>query len=145
MNKMQMQVAEFHSYYHVPILGSPDIPDQKRIDLRIELIREEFRELCFACGVDMYTYIGKVNKPHLVDVADALGDLLYVVFGSALEFGLDMEPIFDEIQRSNMSKLGDNGKPIYASNGKVLKGPHWFPPDIARIIAKMKADAYGKG
>lgn len=132
MNKIQEQVDEFHITYNVHRPGFPEgrlkpgppaFPPQARIDLRLKLIEEEFielREAIAACDI--------------VEVADALGDLLYVTFGTAIEFGIDMEPVNDEIHISNMSKLGADGKPLYADNGKVLKGPNFFPPNIRRVL-----------
>jgi predicted HAD superfamily Cof-like phosphohydrolase len=145
MNKMQMQVMQFHSYYNVPILNSPQVPANPRIDLRIALIIEELKEFCLACGWKLYCAKSwKGTRTNLIEVADSLGDLLYVVFGSAIEFGLDMEPIVDEIHRSNLSKLGRDGKPIFSENGKVLKGPNFSAPDLAGVIARLKDAAHAK-
>lgn len=133
MNKIQEQVDEFHVTYNVhrpglpdAIPGPPAFPPQLRIDLRLKLIEEEFKELRDA-----------IAARDIVEVADALGDLLYVVFGTAIEFGIDMEPVNDEIHVSNMSKLGAGGKPIYAANGKVLKGPNYFPPNIRKVLEEQ--------
>lgn len=93
--------------------------------LRYELMREENEE-----------YLDAANNDDLVEVADALGDMLYILCGTIIEHGLQhkIEEVFNEIQRSNMSKLGANGEPIYREDGKVLKGPHYFKPDINKIL-----------
>ena|SRR5690606_18331035 len=95
--------------------------------LRFDLMDEENRE-----------YLEAVNKNDMVEVADALGDMLYILCGTILEHGMQhkIEEVFQEIQRSNMSKLGQDGKPIYREDGKVLKGPNYFKPDIGRILEK---------
>lgn len=126
MDKVQKQVREFHIKYGVPTHNVPQFPEPRRAMLRIDLIEEEFEEFQEA-----------IYSRNLTGVADALADLLYVTYGAALEFGLDMEPIMDEVQRSNMSKLGADGLPIYSENGKVLKGPNFTPPDIQGEIAKQ--------
>lgn len=93
--------------------------------LRYKLMREENEE-----------YLEAANNDDLVEVADALGDMLYILCGTIIEHGLQhkIEEVFDEIQRSNMSKLGDNGEPIYREDGKVLKGPNYFKPKIQEIL-----------
>ncbi|MEM9000962.1 MAG: nucleoside triphosphate pyrophosphohydrolase family protein [Bacteroidota bacterium] len=95
--------------------------------LRFNLMDEENRE-----------YLEAANENNLVEVADALGDMLYILCGTILEHGMQykIEEVFEEIQRSNMSKLGKNGKPIYRKDGKVLKGPNYFKPDIKTILEK---------
>ena len=95
--------------------------------LRYKLMREENEE-----------YLEAANNNDLVEVADALGDLLYILCGTIIEHGLQykIEEVFEEIQRSNMSKLGENGEPIYREDGKVLKGPNYFKPDIHSILEK---------
>ena len=92
---------------------------------RFNLMKEENEE-----------YLEAANNNDLVEVADALGDMLYILCGTIIEHGLQykIEEVFDEIQRSNMSKLGANGEPIYREDGKVLKGPNYFKPDIATIL-----------
>ena len=93
--------------------------------LRYKLMREENEE-----------YLEAANDNDLVEVADALGDMLYILCGTIIEHGLQykIEEVFEEIQRSNMSKLGDNGEPIYREDGKVLKGPNYFKPHIKEIL-----------
>lgn len=123
MNKMQQQVQEWHRKFGVPVADRPVFIEGNRRALRVRLIQEELDELDVACV-----------RGDLVEVADALADLLYVTFGTAAEFGLDMEPIFDEVQRSNMSKLFPDGLAHHRDDGKVLKGPNFKPPNIERII-----------
>ena len=76
-----------------------------------------------------------INENDILEVADALTDILYVTYGAGHAFGVDLDKCFDEVQRSNMSKLGEDGQPIYREDGKVMKGPHYFKPDIATILA----------
>ena len=91
--------------------------------LRLSLIKEELNEL-----------IDAMNKKDLVEVADALTDILYVTYGAGHAFGINLDKCFDEVQNSNMSKLDSNGKPIYNDNGKVMKGPNYFKPDLSKYI-----------
>lgn len=127
MHLAQMQVEQFHLKYGVPVLRTPVIPGEKRAKLRIDLIEEELREFKEASA-----------EKDIVAIADALGDLLYVVYGAALEYGLDMKPIFDEIHRSNLSKLGADGKPMHAENGKIIKGPNYTPPDLKSVVERLR-------
>jgi predicted HAD superfamily Cof-like phosphohydrolase len=92
-------------------------------ELRYKLIKEEVSELREA-----------LDQKDIVGVADALTDILYVTYGAGHAFGIDLDKCFAEVQNSNMSKLGDDGKPIYRSDGKVLKGPDYFPPDLEKIL-----------
>ncbi|MGY6561527.1 MAG: pyrophosphohydrolase domain-containing protein [Luteibaculaceae bacterium] len=119
-------VKEFHEAFGLGVKTKPEgnLGIEKAL-LRYKLIREENEE-----------YLEAAQKGDLVEVADALGDILYVLCGTLLEHGLQhkIEEVFLEIQRSNMSKLGEDGKPIYRADGKVLKGPNYFRPDIAKII-----------
>ena len=93
--------------------------------LRFDLMKEENEE-----------YLEAANNNDMVEVADALGDMLYILCGTIIEHGMQhkIEAVFDEIQRSNMSKLGDDGQPIYREDGKVLKGPHYFKPNIQEVL-----------
>lgn len=126
----QQKVQEFHDAFKIK---SPDHAtlsplSEKNKDLhalRVNLIQEELDELKEA-----------LSENDIVEAADALGDLLYVVYGAACCFGLDMEPIFNEIHRSNMSKL-ENGKPIYRHDGKVLKGQNYTPPNLEPIVKEQ--------
>ena len=119
------QTADFHRLFNHPILETPTIPDKKRCELRVELISEELKELKEAIAND-----------DLVEVADALCDIQYVLSGAVHEFGMSDKfvRLFNEVQRSNMSKLGENGKPIYNDQGKVLKGPNYFEPNLGKFI-----------
>ncbi|PIB30675.1 nucleoside triphosphate pyrophosphohydrolase family protein [Maribacter sp. 4G9] len=103
-----------------------DLGNTKNL-LRFNLMDEENKE-----------YLEAASNGDLVEVADALGDMLYILCGTILEHGMQhkIEEVFNEIQRSNMSKLGEDGKPIYREDGKVLKGPNYFKPDIASILEK---------
>ena len=92
-------------------------------NLRISLIEEELSELKEA-----------INQKNLLEVADALSDILYVTYGAGHAFGINLDNCFDEVQRSNMSKLGLDGKPIYSEKGKVLKGPDYFKPDLSKFL-----------
>ena len=92
--------------------------------LRIDLIKEELEELTQA-----------MNNKDLLEVADALTDILYVAYGAGHAFGIDLDKCFDEVQNSNMSKLDENGKPIYNDSGKVMKGPNYFKPDLSKFVS----------
>lgn len=118
-------VADFHQSFKVPVENEPVIPSKERCELRYKLIREELEEFRQA-----------FENGDLVEVADALTDLQYVVFGSVLEFGLQhkFEALFSEVQRSNMSKLDENGKPIFREDGKVLKSDRWSPPNLKGVL-----------
>jgi predicted HAD superfamily Cof-like phosphohydrolase len=121
-------VHEFHSAFGLGIENSPTANlDIKKNLLRYELMREENEE-----------YLEAANNNDLVEVADALGDMLYILCGTIIEHGMQnkIEEVFNEIQRSNMSKLGADGKPIYREDGKVLKGPNYFKPNIKAILEK---------
>ena len=125
------QVREFHETYGLPVESVPNISDQKTNDLRINLIAEELEELQEA-----------LKNNDIVETLDALIDLQYVLDGAFLSFGLhDVKEIaFAEVHRSNMSKLGEDGKPIRReSDGKVMKGPNYFVPDMSQFIKSKKA------
>jgi predicted HAD superfamily Cof-like phosphohydrolase len=121
-------VHEFHSAFGLGIKNTPtaDLGESKNL-LRYKLMREENEE-----------YLEAANDNDLVEVADALGDMLYILCGTIIEHGMQhkIEEVFEEIQRSNMSKLGADGKPIYREDGKVLKGPNYFKPDLQSILDK---------
>ncbi|EDM44878.1 hypothetical protein SCB49_02119 [unidentified eubacterium SCB49] len=121
-------VHKFHTAFGLGIKNTPeaDLGTKKNL-LRYELMREENEE-----------YLEAANNNDLVEVADALGDMLYILCGTIIEHGMQdkIEEVFNEIQRSNMSKLGADGKPIYREDGKVLKGPNYFKPNIAEILEK---------
>ncbi len=119
-------VAAFHNAFGLGILQEPTANlGVSKNTLRFKLMQEENEE-----------YLEAANEGDLVEVADALGDMLYILCGTILEHGMQykIEEVFEEIQRSNMSKLGPDGKPIYREDGKVLKGPEYFPPNIPAIL-----------
>jgi len=127
--KKQLDAVElFHKTYGLGVSKIPkaDLGNSKN-ELRFNLMKEENEE-----------YLEAVKNNDLIEVADALGDMLYILCGTILEHGLQhkIEEVFDEIQRSNMSKLGEDGKPIYREDGKVMKGPNYFKPDFSKILEK---------
>lgn len=99
------------------------LPNQKTRELRYELIREELEELRDA-----------IDKTDLVEIADALTDILYVTYGAGHAFGIDLDTCYTEVHRSNMSKLGEDGKPVHREDGKVMKGPGYRPPNLIPVI-----------
>tara|TARA_E500000178_G_C16995325_1_gene742875 strand:+ start:1414 stop:1758 length:345 start_codon:yes stop_codon:yes gene_type:complete len=105
------------------IKKSPGFPDKNIIQLRLDLIKEELYELEKA-----------IEEKDMVEIADALTDILYVTYGAGHSFGINLDECFDEVQNSNMSKLDKNSNPIYDKNGKVLKGPNYFKPNLKNII-----------
>ena len=117
------KVKTFMNTYGQEVKNTPEFPDSKIVQLRIDLIQEELNELKEA-----------INNNDIIEVADALTDILYVTYGAGHSFGLDLDSCFNEVQNSNMSKLGDDGKPIYNESGKVMKGPNYFKPNIKKII-----------
>lgn len=117
-------VMEFHTTYGMPVGDKPQFLTKEREKLRIALIDEEYTD----------ELLPALKEGNLVEVADALGDLVYVIYGMAIEMGINLGAILLEIQDSNMSKLGINGKPIYREDGKVLKGPNFKEPDILRVL-----------
>lgn len=144
------QVYEFHSSFGLPVVDRPTVPPQDRALLRLRLITEEYLELLEAHGIptrNINEYIQEAIldiaeagelQIDLVEAADALADLDYVIEGTRLEYGIDGGPVADEVHRANMSKLGEDGKPVYREDGKVTKGPNYTPPDIATIIELQK-------
>jgi predicted HAD superfamily Cof-like phosphohydrolase len=126
MQKQLNAVKLFHTTYGLGVSENmkADLGTQKN-NLRFELMKEENEE-----------YLEAVQNNDLVEIADALGDMLYILCGTILEHGLQhkIEAVFDEIQRSNMSKLGEDGKPIYREDGKVMKGPNYFKPNFESIL-----------
>ena len=101
----------------------PSLSSDKINKLRIDLIKEELEELTEA-----------INKKDLLEVADALTDILYVTYGAGHAFGIDLDRCFEEVQNSNMSKLDENGKPIYNDAGKVMKGSNYFKPNLSKFV-----------
>src|SRR5438128_8280621 len=124
MNSEQLMAKEFHRRFGVFIRSSPGLVDEATRELRIKLIREELGEFEKAA-----------KDKDLVKIADALADLLYVIYGTGVSYGIDLEPIFREVHESNMSK-GDPAV-LRASNGKVLKAKNWRPPDLQPILERM--------
>ncbi len=143
---VQQQVREFHEVYGQPIVETPSVPSPDRVRLRLKLIAEEFFELLAACeiwpgcrGVYASDEVTKaidndLGTVDLVEVADALADLAYVIEGANLEFGIDSAAVLAEVHSSNLSKLGPDGKPVYNDSGKVVKGPKYKAPDIAKVL-----------
>ena len=117
------EVKFFMETYNQEVKTVPAIPDNKTIELRINLIKEELKELQEA-----------INENNLLEIADALTDILYVTYGAGHAFGIDLDKCFAEVQRSNMSKLGENGKPIYNEKGKVMKGPNYLEPNLKQFV-----------
>jgi len=133
-------VREFHEKFGHPIAQNVNAGTEKLRRLRVNLILEEAIEFANACGYHVYVTDGNVSltsawdEPNLVEMADGLGDLRYVIDGANLVFGFPQVAILQEIHNSNMSKLGTDGKPILREDGKVLKGPNYFKPNIAAIL-----------
>ena len=117
------KVKTFMNTYGQEVKNTPEFPDSKIVLFWIDLIQEELNELKEA-----------FNNNDIIEVADALTDILYVTYGAGHSFGVDLDSCFNEVQNSNMSKLGDDGKPIYNESGKVMKGPNYFKPNIKKII-----------
>jgi predicted HAD superfamily Cof-like phosphohydrolase len=117
------KVKKFMETFGQEIKEQADFPNQKIQDLRYDLIKEELEELKVA-----------LQEKDLKEVADALTDILYVTYGAGHAFGIDLDKCFEEVQSSNMSKLDHNGKPIYDRNGKVMKGPNYFKPNLEKIL-----------
>jgi predicted HAD superfamily Cof-like phosphohydrolase len=117
-------VKKFMETFGQEVKESAEFPNEKTIQLRFDLIREELSELQDA-----------LKKKDLKEVADALTDILYVTYGAGHAFGINLDECFQEVQNSNMSKLGVDGKPIYNEKGKVMKGPNYFKPNLSKFVA----------
>ena len=117
------KVKEFMDIFGQEIKNKAEFPNEKIIDLRKKLIEEEFQELKDA-----------IKDNDIVEVADALTDILVVTYGAGVAFGIDLDKCFEEVHRSNMSKLSQEGKPIYNEFGKVMKGPNYSRPDLKKFI-----------
>ena len=117
-------VKKFMHTFGQEVRTKAGFPNDKIIGLRLDLIREELSELKEA-----------VEKKDIKEVADALTDILYVTYGAGHAFGIDLDKCFDEVQNSNMSKLNENGEPIYNDSGKVMKGPNYFKPDLSKFVS----------
>ena len=116
-------VRKFMETFGQEIKEKASFPDAKITSLRFELINEELEELKTA-----------IKDNNILEVADALTDILYVTYGAGHSFGVDLDKCFDEVQKSNMSKLGGDGKPIYNEAGKVMKGPNYFKPNLSKFL-----------
>ena len=116
-------VKKFMQTFGQEVRTNASFPNDKIINLRIDLIREELSELKEA-----------IEKKDIKEVADALTDILYVTYGAGHAFGINLDKCFEEVQNSNMSKLDENGKPIYNEHGKVMKGPNYFKPDLSKFV-----------
>ena len=117
------KVKTFMEIFGQEVKNKPSFSSEKINNLRYELIKEELDELKEA-----------LNNKDLIEVADALTDILYVTYGAGHAFGIDLDKCFDEVQSSNMSKLDNNQRPIYNDVGKVMKGPNYFKPDLKKFI-----------
>tara|TARA_B100002052_G_C15348534_1_gene361499 strand:+ start:140 stop:511 length:372 start_codon:yes stop_codon:yes gene_type:complete len=117
-------VKKFMKTFGQEVKQKAEFPSDKITSLRYDLIREELDELKDA-----------INKKDIKEVADALTDILYVTYGAGHAFGINLDKCFEEVQNSNMSKLGVDGKPIYNEKGKVMKGPNYFKPDLNKFVA----------
>ena len=118
------KVGTFMKTFGQEVKTKPSFSSEKINKLRIDLIKEELEELQEA-----------MKNNDLLEVADALTDILYVTYGAGHAFGIDLDKCFDEVQNSNMSKLGENGEPIYNESGKVMKGPNYFKPDLSKFVS----------
>ena len=118
------KVGTFMKTFGQDVKTKHSLSTKKINKLRIDLIKEELQELTEA-----------MNNKDLLEVADALTDILYVTYGAGHAFGIDLDKCFDEVQNSNMSKLGKNGEPIYSESGKVMKGPNYFKPNLSKFVS----------
>ena len=118
------KVGIFMKTFGQEVKSKPSFSTDKINKLRIDLIKEELDELKEA-----------MDNNDLLEVADALTDILYVTYGAGHAFGIDLDKCFEEVQNSNMSKLGENGEPIYNESGKVMKGPNYFKPDLSKFVS----------
>jgi predicted HAD superfamily Cof-like phosphohydrolase len=126
MNKLEL-VRVFQSTYKQNVGTSPSFPNQHERDLRVRLLEEEWKEYLEAEQTDDY-----------VEVCDAMADMLYIIYGTCVSYGIPINEIFQHVHDSNMSKLDENGQPIFREDGKVLKGANFWRPDIKSIIDKHK-------
>ena len=125
-------VRKFMETFGQEIREKASFPNDKIVSLRYDLIKEELDELQEA-----------INNKDIKEVADALTDILYVTYGAGHAFGINLDKCFAEVQNSNMSKLGSDGKPIYNEKGKVMKGPKYFKPDLSKFINQWKKITIG--
>ncbi|MDA9073275.1 nucleoside triphosphate pyrophosphohydrolase family protein [Pelagibacteraceae bacterium] len=122
MNNFE-KVKKFMQTFGQEVKSKASFPSEKIVDLRFALIKEELSELEVA-----------LDEKNITEVADALTDILYVTYGAGHAFGINLNQCFDEVQNSNMSKLGNDGKPIYNEGGKVMKGPNYFKPNLKKFL-----------
>ena len=118
------KVKLFMQTYGQEVKTKANFSDEKTNKLRVDLIKEELEELTKA-----------MDEKDLLEVADALTDILYVTYGAGHAFGINLDKCFEEVQNSNMSKLDENGKPIYNESGKVMKGPNYFKPNLSKFVS----------
>ena len=118
------KVKTFMKTFGQEVKTKPSFSTDKINSLRYDLIKEELEELKIA-----------MKNKDLLEVADALTDILYVTYGAGHAFGIDLDQCFDEVQNSNMSKLGEDGEPIYNESGKVMKGPNYFKPNLSKFVS----------
>ena len=116
-------VKKFMKVFGQEVKTKAEFPSEKVVQLRYDLIKEELDEFSEA-----------LKDRNLVEVADSLTDILYVTYGACVAFGIDLDKCFDEVQRSNMSKLDENGKPIFNDKGKIMKGPNYFQPNLGKFL-----------
>lgn len=121
-------VLEFHETFNAPVGENPSLPGEDAVALRIRLIREELEEL-----------EQSISGQNVVDVADALADLLYVTYGTAIAFGIDVRPVFEEVHRANMTKVGGKVR----ADGKILKPEGWEPPGIEEVLRSQGLETSG--
>ena len=117
------KVKKFMQIFGQRVKDKANFPEEKVVKLRYDLIKEELDELKEA-----------IEDKNIKEIADALTDILYVTYGAGHAFGIDLDKCFDEVQKSNMSKLDEDGKPIFNDKGKVMKGPNYFKPDLSKFI-----------
>jgi predicted HAD superfamily Cof-like phosphohydrolase len=123
-NNWYNNVKEFHIAFGQRVGEKPELPNEEERVLRQKLLKEEF-----------YEYLDGEDKDNIVDIADALADIIYIACGTAVSYGIPLDKVFAEVHRSNMAKLVD-GKPIYREDGKVMKPAGWTPPDIEGVLKK---------
>jgi len=117
------EVKKFMETFGQRVRTKPQFPDEKTMKLRFDLIKEELNELEEA-----------MKTKNLKEIADALTDILYVTYGAGYAYGINLDKCFKEVQRANMSKLGNDGKPIFNDKGKVMKGPNYSPPNLKKFV-----------
>ena len=122
-------VKKFMKTFGQKVITKPQFPDEKTMNLRFDLIKEELNELEQA-----------MKEKNLKEIADALTDILYVTYGAGCAYGINLDKCFKEVQRANMSKLGEDGKPIFNEKGKVMKGPNYREPDLKQFLQEEKGE-----